>query len=81
MVRAPARRKETRMRSLWSDIETARHHVERGQIIIAAQEAHVRRLQVNGKDCAVSQGLLDTFRRTQEMLVSDLAHQLRAMAL
>ena len=69
------------MPNLWSEIETTRTYVERGQIIIAAQEAHVRRLQVNGKYFAVSQGLLDTFRRTQKVLVSDLARQLSAWVL
>ena len=68
------------MPKLWSDIETARYYVERGQIIIASQEAHVRRLQVNGKDSTVSEGLLDTFRRTQEILESDLARQLKVIA-
>lgn len=67
------------MPQLWSDIDTARHYVERGQIIIASQEAHVRRLQVNGKDSTVSEGLLDSFRRTQEILESDLARQLKVM--
>ena len=81
MVRALTQREETRMPKLWSDIETARYHVERGQIIIAAQEAHVRRLQVNGKDSTISEGLLDTFRRTQDILASDLARQLKTMAL
>jgi hypothetical protein len=66
-----------RMPNLWSEIETARTYVERGQFIVAAQEAHVRRLQVNGKDFAASQGLLDTFRQTKKVLVSDLARQLR----
>ena len=35
--------------------------------------------QVNGKDSTVSEDLLDSFRRTQEILESDLARQLKMM--
>lgn len=46
-------------------IERARHHVEGGKRIIAAQERLIAEMKAKGEDTTIAESLLDSFRRTQ----------------
>jgi hypothetical protein len=59
------------------DQERAKQHVEAGRRIIAAQLSLIEELKAQGRDTALAESLLDSFRHTQEHYEQDLRRFMR----